>query len=140
MPIVLENETTSSESLQLCDIVKNLAIPHLLYAIPSAEGWGKKLKRLKEKPRVQLVKHCLWYTLICEAMSNFGRVRDQEHATRVSQTETLVKGGVHISHGGNRRAIDGKKSGTFKSRPPVAFFWLTVCPSILFPELSGHLP
>jgi hypothetical protein len=44
MPIVLENETTLGESLCLHYIVEDFDIPHLLYAIPSAEGWGMKLK------------------------------------------------------------------------------------------------
>jgi hypothetical protein len=65
MSIILEDKTTSGESLHLHDVVKNLPIPHLPYAIPSAEGWGRKLKQLKDKLRVQLVKHNLWCTLIC---------------------------------------------------------------------------
>ncbi len=74
-----------------------------------------------------MVKRNLWYTLIHEAVANFG-VGDQECTQWIVQTKTIVKGRVHFHYGANRRAVYGNKPGAFKLRPRIAYLgsWCTL--------------
>jgi hypothetical protein len=87
---------------------------------------------LKEKPRFQLIQCDLWYTLTREAMANL-RVGEEEGATRVAATETLIKSRVNLCRSRNRRAVNVYQPGTFEVGLPVTYL-NTRSPSTLYQE------